>query len=148
MVVEGNLKTVSLSEENPSQFSPLLKGKELQIIPAPIADEEIILISVREIDEEDEEEESLQHSGRPSRPSHWLQEEMKRRTEMISHLENQRLKVPTQSTNLEFLTEAEIEESVRAEKLIVDCQRDVSLALKVQSSQVKDKKLKKKPVEV
>ncbi|KAI3707590.1 hypothetical protein L6452_26216 [Arctium lappa] len=67
-VAEGNLKSISLSEENPSQFSPLLK--------------------------------------------------------------------------------AEIEESVRAEKLIADCQRDASLALKIQSSLVKDKKLKKKPFEV
>ncbi|KAI3771391.1 hypothetical protein L6452_02555 [Arctium lappa] len=67
---------------------------------------------------------------------------------MISHLEIQRLKIPSQSTDLEFLTEAEIEESVRAEKLIADCQRDATLDLKIQSSQVKDKKLKKKPVEV
>ncbi|KAI3677958.1 hypothetical protein L6452_37232 [Arctium lappa] len=148
---EGSLKGVSPSEgENPSQFSPLLKGKELQIILASIADEPIILVSLNEIDEEDEEEEALHHPGRPSRPSHWSEEEMKRRTEMISHLESQRLKVPLQnsSTELDFLTEAEIEKSVRAEKLIVDCQRDASLALKVQSSQVKDKKLKKNPVEV
>ncbi|KAI3702337.1 hypothetical protein L6452_28073 [Arctium lappa] len=67
---------------------------------------------------------------------------------MIYHLESQRLKIPSQSTDLEFLTEAEIEESVRAEKLIADCQRDATLALKIQSSQVKDKKLKKKPIEV
>ncbi|KAI3729473.1 hypothetical protein L6452_18133 [Arctium lappa] len=55
----------------PRQFSPLLKGKELQIIPAAVADEQIIPVSVRENDEEDEEEESLQHPGRPSRPSYW-----------------------------------------------------------------------------
>ncbi|KAI3758649.1 hypothetical protein L6452_06217 [Arctium lappa] len=144
-VAEGSLKTVSLSEENPSQFSPLLKGKELQIIPAVVADEQIIPISVREIDEE---EESLQHPVRPSRPSHWSREEMKKRTEMISHLEKQRLKIPSQSIDLEFLTEAEIEESVRVVKLIADCQRDASVALKIQSSQIKDKKLKKKPVDV
>ncbi|KAI3745847.1 hypothetical protein L6452_08258 [Arctium lappa] len=97
---QSKSKDVSLSEVTPSQ------GKELQIIPAAVADDQIIPISVREIDEEDEEEESLQHSERPSRPSHW------------------------------------------AEKLIADCQRDASHALKIQSSQVKDKKLKKKPVEV
>ncbi|KAI3677685.1 hypothetical protein L6452_36951 [Arctium lappa] len=69
---------------------------------------------------------------------------------MISHLESQRLKIflQTPSTELDFLTEAEIEESVRAEKLIVECQQDATLALKVQSSQVKDKKLKKNLVEV
>ncbi|KAI3758736.1 hypothetical protein L6452_06307 [Arctium lappa] len=139
---EGSLTYVSLSEENPSQFSPLLKGKELQIIPASIADHSIISISLNEIDEEDEEEEALLHPGRPSRPSHWSEEEMKRRTKMISHLESQRLKVPLQttSTELEFLTEAEIEESVRAEKLIADCQRDTYLALKIQSSQIKDER--------
>ncbi|KAI3702090.1 hypothetical protein L6452_27754 [Arctium lappa] len=82
---EGTLKMISLPEENPSQFSPLLKGKELQIIPAIEADDLIIPVSVREIDEEDEEEEeSLQHHGRPSRPSHWSEEERKKRTEMIS----------------------------------------------------------------
>ncbi|KAI3735904.1 hypothetical protein L6452_15428 [Arctium lappa] len=146
---EGTLKMISLPEENPSQFSPLLKGKELQIIPAVEADDQIIPISVREIDEEDEEEEeSLQHHGRPSRPSHWSKEERNKRTEIISHMESQRRKVPSQSSDLKFLTEAEVEESVRAEKLIADCQRDASLALKIQSSQVKDKKLKRKPVEV
>ncbi|KAI3697976.1 hypothetical protein L6452_31083 [Arctium lappa] len=145
---EGTLKMISLPKENPSQFSPLLKGKELQIIPAAEADDQIIPVSVREIDEEDEEEEPLQHHGRPSRPSHWSEEERKKRTEMISHLESQRRKVPSQSSELQFLTDAEIEESVRAEKLIADCQRDASLALKIQSSQVKDKKLKRKPVEV
>ncbi|KAI3729474.1 hypothetical protein L6452_18134 [Arctium lappa] len=67
---------------------------------------------------------------------------------MISLLEKQRVNIPSQSKDLEFLTEAEIEESVRAEKLIVDCQKDASLARKIQSSQVKDKKLKKKPVKV
>ncbi|KAI3758546.1 hypothetical protein L6452_06113 [Arctium lappa] len=134
---------ISLPEENPSQ------GKELQIIPVAEADDQIIPISVREIDEEDEEEEeSLQHHGRPSRPSHWSEEERKKRTEIISHMESQRRKVPSQSSDLKFLTKAEIEESVRAEKLIADCQRDASLALKIQSSQVKDKKLKRKPVEV
>ncbi|KAI3701896.1 hypothetical protein L6452_27350 [Arctium lappa] len=131
----GSLKMTSLSEENPSQFSPLLKGKEIQIIPAAEADDQIIPISVREIDEEDEEEEeSLKHPQRPSRPLHWSEEEMKKRTEMISHLENQWPKIPSQSSDLEFLTEAELEESVRAEKLIADCQRDASLALKIQSS--------------
>ncbi|KAI3681662.1 hypothetical protein L6452_36464 [Arctium lappa] len=146
---EGTLKMISLPEENPSQFSPLLKGKELQIIPAAEDDDQIIPISVREIDEEDEEEEeSLQHHGRPSRPSHWSEEERKKRIEIISHMESQRRNVPSQSSDLKFLTEAEIEESVRAEKLIADCQRDASLALKFQSSQVKDKKLKRKPVEV
>ncbi|KAI3759258.1 hypothetical protein L6452_06940 [Arctium lappa] len=69
---------------------------------------------------------------------------------MISHLESQRLKIPLQTPSIElnFLTEAEIEESVRAEKLIAECQKDAYLALKFQSSQVKDKKLKKNPVEV
>ncbi|KAI3681327.1 hypothetical protein L6452_36118 [Arctium lappa] len=146
---EGTLKMISLPEENPSQFSFLLKGKELQIIPAVEADDQIIPVSVREIDEEDEEEEeSLQHHGRPSRPSHWSEEERKKRTEMISHLESQRRKVPSQSSELKFLTDAEIQESVRAEKLIAECQRDASLALKIQSFQVKDKKLKRKLVEV
>ncbi|KAI3746737.1 hypothetical protein L6452_09176 [Arctium lappa] len=146
---EGTLKMISLPEENPSQFSPLLKGKELQIIPAAEADDQIIPISVREIDEEDEEEEeSLQHYGRPSRSSHWSEEERNKTTDMISHLESQRRKVPSQSSDLEFLTEVEIQESVRNKKLIADCQRDASLALKIQSSQVKDKKLKSKPVEV
>ncbi|KAI3770879.1 hypothetical protein L6452_02027 [Arctium lappa] len=110
---EGTLKMISLPEENSSQFSPLLKGKEIQIIPAVEADDQIIPISVSEIDEEDEEEEeSLQHHGRPSRPSHWSEEERKKKMEIISHLEN------------------------------------ASLALKIQSSQVKDKKLKSKLVEV
>ncbi|KAI3697893.1 hypothetical protein L6452_30995 [Arctium lappa] len=141
--VEESLKMTSLPEENPSE------GKELQIIAAAEADDQIFPISVREIDEEDEEEEeSLQHPRRPSGPLHWSEEEMKKRTEMISHLENQQRKIPSQSSDLEFLTEAEIEESVRAEKLIADCERDASLALKIQSSQVKNKKLKKKPVEV
>ncbi|KAI3718553.1 hypothetical protein L6452_19430 [Arctium lappa] len=131
-----------------AKFSPLLKGKELQIIPAAEADDQIIPVSVREIDEDDEEEEeSLQHHRRPLRPSHWSEEERKKRTEMISHLESQRRKVPSQSSELQFLTDAEIEKFVRAEKLIAECQRDASLALKIQSSQVKDKKLKCKPVE-
>ncbi|KAI3698133.1 hypothetical protein L6452_31245 [Arctium lappa] len=104
------LMMISLPEENPYQFSPLLKGSELQIIPAAIA-EEIIPISIAEIDEE-EEEDSLVHPGRPSQPSHGSEEVMKKRAEMIAQLEN------------------------------------AQLALKIQSSQVKDKKLKRKPVEV
>ncbi|KAI3729483.1 hypothetical protein L6452_18143 [Arctium lappa] len=41
-------------------------------------------------------------------------------------------------TEIDFLTEAEIEESIRAEKLIAECQQDATLTLKVQSSQFKD----------
>ncbi|KAI3707685.1 hypothetical protein L6452_26314 [Arctium lappa] len=130
------------------QFSPLLKGSELQIIPAAIA-EEIIPISIAEIDDE-EEEDSLVHPGRPSQPSHWSEEVMKKRAEMIAQLESQRLKVPLQTSfsELDFLTKAEREESAKAEKLIAECRRDAQLALKIQASQVKDKKLKRKPVEV
>ncbi|KAI3748888.1 hypothetical protein L6452_12301 [Arctium lappa] len=145
------LMMISLPEENPSQFSPLLKGSELQIIPAAIA-EEIIPISIAEIDDEedDEEEDSLVHPGRPSKPSHEAEEVMKKRAEMIAQLESQRLKVPLQTSfsELDFLTKAEREESAKAEKLIAECRRDAQLALKIQSSQVKDKKLKRKPVEV
>ncbi|KAI3672983.1 hypothetical protein L6452_39088 [Arctium lappa] len=104
------------SSENPSQFSSLLKGTELQIIPTSTAEEQIIPISFREIDEqEEEEEEALLHPGRPSRPAHWSEEELNKRTEMISHLESQRLKIPLQSASkeIDFLTEAEIEESIR-----------------------------------
>ncbi|KAI3678440.1 hypothetical protein L6452_37733 [Arctium lappa] len=142
------LMMISLPEENPSQFSPLLKGSELQIIPAAIA-EEIIPISIAEIDDE-EEEDSLVHPGRPSQPSHGSEEVMKKRAEMIAQLESQRLKVPLQTSfsELDFLTKAEREESAKAEKLIAECRRDAQLALKIQSSQVKDKKLKRKPVEV
>ncbi|KAI3757560.1 hypothetical protein L6452_05101 [Arctium lappa] len=148
-IAEECLRTVSQSEgEHPSQFSPLLKGSELQIIPAAIA-EEIIPISIAEIDEE-EEEDSLVHPGRPSRPSRWSEEVMKKRAEMIAQLESQRLKISLQTSfsELDFLTEAEREESAKAEKLIAECRRDAQLALKIQSSQVKDKKLKRKPVEV
>ncbi|KAI3746624.1 hypothetical protein L6452_09062 [Arctium lappa] len=142
------LMMISLPEENPSQFSPLLKGSELQIIPAAIV-EEIIPISIAEIDDE-EEEDSLVHPGRPSQPSHGSEEVMKKRAEMIAQLESQRLKVPLQTSfsELDFLTKAEREESAKAEKLIAECRRDAQLALKIQSSQVKDKKLKRKPVEV
>ncbi|KAI3681234.1 hypothetical protein L6452_36023 [Arctium lappa] len=144
---EETLKMISLPEENPYQFSPLLKGSELQIIPAPIA-EDIIPISIAEIDEE--EEDSLFHPGRPSRPSQWSEKVMKKRVEMIAQLESQRLKIPFQTSfsELDFLTEAEREESAKAEKLIAECRRDAQLALKIQSFQVKDKKLKRKPVEV
>ncbi|KAI3684727.1 hypothetical protein L6452_33952 [Arctium lappa] len=147
-IAEECLRTGSQSEgEHPSQFSPLLKSSELQIIPATIA-EELIPISIAEIDEE-EEEDSLVHPGRPSQPSHGTEEVMKKRVEMIAQLESQRLKVPLQtSTELDFLTEAEREESAKAEKLIAECRQDAQLALKIQSSQVKDKKLKNKPVEV
>ncbi|KAI3715452.1 hypothetical protein L6452_22434 [Arctium lappa] len=147
-IAEECLRTGSQSEgEHPSQFSPLLKGSELQIIPATIA-EEIIPISIAEIDEE-EEEYSLVHPGRPSQPSHWSEEVVKKRVEMIAQLESQRLKVPLQtSTELDFLTEAEREESAKAEKLIAECIQDAQIPLKIQSSQVKDKKLKSKPVEV
>ncbi|KAI3729779.1 hypothetical protein L6452_18447 [Arctium lappa] len=148
-ISEGCLRTGSQSEgEHPSQFSPLLKGSELQIIPATIA-EEIIPISIAEIDEE-EEEDSLVHPGRPSRPSRWSEEVVKKRVEMIAKLESQRLKIPLQTSfsELDFLTKAEREESAKAEKLIAECRRDAQLALKIQSSQVKDKKLKSKPVEV
>ncbi|KAI3729524.1 hypothetical protein L6452_18184 [Arctium lappa] len=147
-IAEECLRTGSQSEgEHPSQFSPLLKGSELQIIPAAIA-EEIIPISIAEIDDE-EEEDSLVHPGRPSKPSHGAEEVMKKRAEMIAQLESQRLKVPLQtSSELDFLTKAEREESAKAEKLIAECRRDAQLALKIQSSQVKDKKLKRKPVEV
>ncbi|KAI3678292.1 hypothetical protein L6452_37579 [Arctium lappa] len=150
IAAEGNLNIVSRSEgENPSQFSPLLKGTELQIILASTVEEQIISISFSEIDEQ-EEEEALLHPGRPSRPAHWLEEELNKKTEMISHLESQRLKIPLQqsSNEIDFLNEAEIEESIRAEKLIAECQQDATLSLKVQSSQVKDKRLKKNPVEV
>ncbi|KAI3770566.1 hypothetical protein L6452_01704 [Arctium lappa] len=148
-IAEGCLRTGSQSEGvHPSQFSPLLKGSELQIIPATIA-EEIIPISIAEIDEE-KEEDSLVHPGRPSRPSHWSEEVVKKRVEMIAQLESQRLKIPLQISfsEIDFLTEAEREESAKAEKLIAECRRDAQLALKIQSSQVKDKKLKSKPVEV
>ncbi|KAI3692006.1 hypothetical protein L6452_31811 [Arctium lappa] len=142
------LMMISLPEENPSQFSPLLKGSELQIIPAAIA-EDIIPISITEIDEE-EEEDSLDHPGRPSQPSQWSEKVMKKRVEMIAQLESQRLKIPPQTSfsELDFLTEAEREEYAKAEKLFAECRRDAQLALKIQSSQVKDKKLKRKPVEV
>ncbi|KAI3701453.1 hypothetical protein L6452_26543 [Arctium lappa] len=142
------LKMISLPEENPSQFSPLLKGSELQIIPATIA-EDIIPISIAEIDEE-EEEDSLVHPGRPSQPSKWSEKVMKKRVEMIAQLESQRLKIPLQTSfsELDFLTDTEREESAKAEKLFAECRRDAQLALKIQSSQVKDKKLKRKPVEV
>ncbi|KAI3681368.1 hypothetical protein L6452_36162 [Arctium lappa] len=142
------LMMISLPEENPSQFSPLLKGSELKIIPATIA-EEIIPISIAEIDEE-EEEDSLLHPRRPSRPSRWSEEVIKKRAEMIAQLESQRLKIPLQTSfsELDFLTDAEREESAKAEKLFAECRRDAQLALKIQSSQVKDKKLKRKPVEV
>ncbi|KAI3734638.1 hypothetical protein L6452_14112 [Arctium lappa] len=131
-----------------AKFSPLLKGSELQIIPATIA-EEIIPISIAEIDEE-EEEDSLLHPGRPSRPSRWSEEVIKKRGEMIAQLESQRLKIPLQTSfsELDLLTDAEREESAKAEKLFAECRRDAQLALKIQSSQVKDKKLKRKPVEV
>ncbi|KAI3770913.1 hypothetical protein L6452_02061 [Arctium lappa] len=144
---KGTLKMISLPEENPSQFSPLLKGSE-QIIPATIA-EDIIPISIAEIDEE-EQEDSLVHPGRPSQPSQWLEKVMKKRVEMIAQLESQRLKIPLQASfsELDFLTDAEREESAKAEKLFAECRRDAQLALKIQSSQVKDKKLKRKPVEV
>ncbi|KAI3692615.1 hypothetical protein L6452_32435 [Arctium lappa] len=145
---EGTLKMISLPEENLSQFSPLLKGSELQIIPATIA-EDIIPISIAEIDEE-EEEDSLVHPGRPSQPSQWSEKVVKKRVEMIAQLESQRLKIPLQTSfsELDFLTDAEREESAKAEKLFAECRRDAQLALKIQSSQVKDKKLKRKPVEV
>ncbi|KAI3669317.1 hypothetical protein L6452_40549 [Arctium lappa] len=102
-----------------------------------------------QIDDE-EEEDSLVHPGRPSQPSHGSEEVMKKRAEMIAQLESQRLKVPLQTSfsELDFLTKAEREESAKAEKLIAECRRDAQLALKIQSSQVKDKKLKRKPVEV
>ncbi|KAI3748567.1 hypothetical protein L6452_11724 [Arctium lappa] len=148
-IAEECLRIGSQSEgEHLSQFSPLLKGSELQIIPVAIA-EEIIPISIAEIDEE-EEEDSLVHPGRPSRPSRWSEEVIKKRAEMIAQLESQRLKIPLQTSfsELDFLTEAEREESAKAEKLITECRRDAQLALKIQSSQVKDKKLKRKPVEV
>ncbi|KAI3729907.1 hypothetical protein L6452_18579 [Arctium lappa] len=147
-IAEECLRTGSQSEgEHPSQFSPLLKGSELQIIPATIA-EEIIPISIAEIDEE--EEDSLVHPERPYRPSRWSEEVVKKRVEMIAQLESQRLKIPLQTSfsELDFFTEAEREESAKAEKLIAECRRDAQLALKIQSSQVKDKKLKSKPVEV
>ncbi|KAI3758599.1 hypothetical protein L6452_06166 [Arctium lappa] len=139
---EGTPKMISLPEENPSQ------GSELQIIPATIA-EDIIPISIAEIDEE-EEEDSLVHPGRPSQPSQWSEKVVKKRVEMITQLESQRLKIPLQTSfsELDFLTDAEREESAKAEKLFAECRRDAQLALKIQSSQVKDKKLKRKPVEV
>ncbi|KAI3707389.1 hypothetical protein L6452_25855 [Arctium lappa] len=148
-IAEECLRTGSQSEgEHPSQFSPLLKGSELQVIPAAIA-EEIIPISIAEIDDE-EEEDSLVHPGRPSQPSQWSEKVMNKRVEMIAQLESQRLKIPLQTSlsELDFLTEAEREESAKAEKLFAECRRDAQLALKIQSSQVKDKKLKRKPVEV
>ncbi|KAI3677734.1 hypothetical protein L6452_37001 [Arctium lappa] len=77
----GNLNIVSQSEgENPSQFSPLLKGTELQIIPTITAEEQIIPFSFREINEQQQEEEALLHPGRPSRPAHWSEEELNKRT--------------------------------------------------------------------
>ncbi|KAI3665205.1 hypothetical protein L6452_43828 [Arctium lappa] len=135
---EETLKMISLPEENPSQFSPLLKGSKLQIIPAPIA-EDIIPISIAEIDEE--EKDSLVHLGRPSRPSQWSEKVMKKRVEMIAQLESQRLKIPLQTSfsELDFLTEAEREESAKAEKLIAECRRDAQLALRIQSSQGRSK---------
>ncbi|KAI3669290.1 hypothetical protein L6452_40521 [Arctium lappa] len=149
-IAEECLRTGSQSEgEHPSQFSPLLKGSELQIIPATIA-EDIIPISIAEIDEEEEEEDSLVHPGRPSQPSQWSEKVMKKRVEMIAQLESQRLKIPLQTSfsELDFLTDAEREESAKAEKMFDECRRDAQLALKIQSSEIKDKKLKRKPVEV
>ncbi|KAI3684854.1 hypothetical protein L6452_34081 [Arctium lappa] len=112
--------------------------------------EDIIPISIAEIDEEEEEKDSLVHPGRPSQPSQWSEKVVKKRVEMIAQLESQRLKIPLQTSfsELDFLTDAEQEESAKAEKLFAECRRDAQLALKIQSSQVKDKKLKRKPVEV
>ncbi|KAI3746599.1 hypothetical protein L6452_09036 [Arctium lappa] len=129
IAVEGNLKLLSPSEgEQPSQFSPLLKGTpSLQIIPALTTDEQIIPTSLNEVDEQEEEEdETLLHPGRPSRPAQWSKDELKRRTEMISHLEK----------------------SVITERLLADCQKDVDFALKVQASMFKDDKMKENAVVV
>ncbi|KAI3692936.1 hypothetical protein L6452_32761 [Arctium lappa] len=152
IVSQGNLKLLSPSEgEIPSQFSPLLKGTSLQIIPAQIVEESIIPISVNDIDEEEEEEdESLSHPRRPSRPHKRSKDEVQRRAEMISNLESLRLKIPPQTFDEEFdfLYKVEIKESVRAEKLIIECQKDVDLALEVHSSLFNDDKMKKNPVKV
>ncbi|KAI3745915.1 hypothetical protein L6452_08327 [Arctium lappa] len=136
-------------DEDPSLWcSSVATSSAIASKEAPIA-EDIIPISIAEIDEE-EEEDSLVHPGRPSRPSQWSEKVMKKRVEMIAQLESQRLKIPLQTSfsELDFLTEAEREESAKAEKLIAECRRDAQLALEIQSSQVKDKNLKRKPVEV
>ncbi|KAI3759050.1 hypothetical protein L6452_06623 [Arctium lappa] len=68
---------------------------------------------------------------------------------MISNLESLPLKIPPQSTEeFDFLSKVEIEESVRDEKLIAECQKDDDLALEVHSSLFKDDKMKKNPVKV
>ncbi|KAI3735718.1 hypothetical protein L6452_15228 [Arctium lappa] len=69
---------------------------------------------------------------------------------MISNLESLRLKIHPQTSDEEFdiLSKAEIEESVRVEKLIVECQKDVDLALEVHSSLFNDDKMKKNTLNV
>ncbi|KAI3678084.1 hypothetical protein L6452_37363 [Arctium lappa] len=92
----------------------------------------------------------MSHPRRPSRPLQRLEDEVQRRAEMISNLESLRLKIPPQTSNEEFdfLSKAEIEESVRAEKLIAECQKDADLALEVHSSLFNDDNMKKNPVKV
>ncbi|KAI3681283.1 hypothetical protein L6452_36073 [Arctium lappa] len=151
-VKQGGDKRMLLQFSPVKQFSPLLKGTpSLQIIPTLTADDQIIPTSFNEDDElEEEEDETLLHPRRPSRPAQWSEDELKRRTEMISHLESQRLTIPPQSLleELNFISEAEYEESVRTERLLPDYRRDADLALKVHASMFKDDKLKENAVVV
>ncbi|KAI3693009.1 hypothetical protein L6452_32836 [Arctium lappa] len=131
---------ISLPEENPSQ------GSELQIIPATIA-EDIIPIFIAEIDEE-EEKDSLVHPGRPYQPSQWSEKVVKKRVEMIAQLESQRLKIPLQTSfsELDFLTDAEREESAKAEKL-KPVEVQAALLKEIEEERSKEQEINDKSIE-